>query len=70
MCRSLMMSSNLQALDQSIEPARLAQSEPYFAAINWAMQDVEVHETAPLKALEFLTEVYEVGFLLGLWVSL
>ncbi|XP_072014576.1 protein CIP2A-like isoform X2 [Amphiura filiformis] len=58
-CRSLMMTPNLEALDSSVEPARLASTEPYFAAINWAMQDVQLHEHAPLKALEFLTDVYE-----------
>ena len=60
-CRNLMMTPYLEALDSSVEPARLASTEPYFAAINWAMQDVETYEKAPIMALEFLTDVYEVS---------
>lgn len=34
--------------------------EPLLATVHWAQQSPDTHDEAPLYALDFLTEIYEV----------
>lgn len=35
--------------------------EPLLATVHWAQQSPDTHDEAPLYALDFLTEIYEVS---------
>lgn len=66
MCRSLFNSPTLQdtgRYKELLNTPKAHVAEPLFAVVHCAAQSVETHGKAPLLALEFLREVYQVCFI-------
>ena len=52
--------SRPQFADMLIGPVHQVK-EPLLATVHWAQQSPDTHDLAPLYALDFLSEIYEVG---------
>ena len=66
-CRSLVETTSLQHPAQYKVVLSHAQlTEPFLAVVHWAGQAVDTHDVAPLLAIDFLKELYQVHYIRNL----